>query len=129
METSATIESASLFEIDQNRRLYEFYLGWYLKGTVFFVALAAALAKLALDSGFHRRTFLAAGAAWSLLLLAPLACGFMYERRQSMAFGRLAALTGTDPISTAPFRLVLSLVAAIWVGIGASWVALWLNVL
>ena len=32
METGAVVENASLFEIDQNRRLYEFYVGWYLKG-------------------------------------------------------------------------------------------------
>jgi hypothetical protein len=32
METGAVVENASLFDIDQNRRLYEFYVGWYLKG-------------------------------------------------------------------------------------------------
>jgi len=129
METSATIESASLFEIDQNRQLYEFYFGWYVKGMAVFVVLAGVLAKLAVDSRFHRRTFIAAGAVWSLGLLAPLVIGLGYERRTSTLFARLAALTGTDPISTAPLRLLLMGGAALWLALAAVWVTLWFDLL
>jgi hypothetical protein len=32
MDTGAVVENASLFDINQNRRPCEFYVGWYLKG-------------------------------------------------------------------------------------------------
>jgi hypothetical protein len=125
MQTSAAVENASLFEIDQNRRLYQFYLGWYLKGMSIFVVLDGMLAKLAVDSRFHRGMFIAAGAASTLVLVAPIAVGFTFERRTSTTFGRLAALTGTDPISTAPFRLVLLSATVLWLALVAVWMGLW----
>ena len=125
MQTSAAVENASLFEIDQNRRPYQFYLGWYLKGMSIFVVLDGALAKLAVDSRFHRGMFIAAGAASTLVLLAPIAVGFTFERRTSNTFGRLAELTGTDPISTAPFWLVLLSAALLWFALVAVWLGLW----
>src|SRR4051794_18339300 len=129
MQTSASVESASLFEIDQNRRLYEFYFGWFVKGMCAFVVLAGVLAKLAVESRFHRGTFIAAGAMSSLGLVAPLVILFGYERRTSTLFARLAALTETDPISTTPFRVLLMGGAALWLALAAVWVTLWLNVL
>lgn len=123
MQTSAAVESASLFEIDQNRRPYQFHLGWYLKGMSIVVVLDGALAKLAVDSRFHRGMFIAAGAASTLVLLALIAISF--ERRTSNTFGRLAELTGTDPISTAPFWLVLLSAALLWFALVAVWLGLW----
>ena len=123
MQTSAAVENASLFEIDQNRRPYQFHLGWYLKGMSIVVVLDGALAKLAVDSRFHRGMFIAAGAASTLVLLAPIAISF--ERRTSNTFGRLAELTGTDPISTAPFWLVLLSAALLWFALVAVWLGLW----
>jgi hypothetical protein len=124
MQTSAAVENASLFEIDQNRRPYQFYLGWYLKGMSIFVVLDGALAKLAVDSRFHRGMFIAAGAASTLVLLAPIAVSFTFERRTSNTLGRLAELTGTDPISTAPFWLVLLSAALLWFALVALWLGL-----
>jgi hypothetical protein len=137
METGAVVENASLFEIDQNRRLYEFYVGWYLKGMSIVVLIEGALAKLAVDSRFHRGMFIAAGAACSLGLFAPVLVGFAYEpRRTAMTFARLAAVTGTDPISTAPFRLVLIMgavlwlgLAGVWLGLAGVWLGLWFQIL
>ena len=125
MQTSAAVENASLFEIDQNRRPYQFYLGTVLKGMSIVVVLDGALAKLAVDSRFHRGMFIAAGAASTLVLLAPIAISFTFERRTSNTFGRLAELTGTDPISTAPFWLVLLSAALLWFALVAVWLGLW----
>ena len=129
METLAVVENASLFEMDQNCRLYEFCVGWYLKGMSIVVLVEGALAKLAVDSRFHRGMFIAAAAACSLGLLAPVLVGFTYERRTATTFGRLAALTSTDPISTAPFRLVLIMGAVLWLGLAGVWLRLWFQVL
>ena len=125
MQTSAAVENASLFEIDQNRRPYQFHLGWYLKAMSIVVARDGALAKLAVDSRFHRGMFIAAGAASTLVLLALIAISFTFERRTSNTFGRLAELTGTDPISTAPFWLVLLSAALLWFALVAVWLGLW----
>jgi len=103
MQTSAAVENASLFEIDQNRRPYQFYLGWYLKGMSIFVVLDGALAKLAVDSRFHRGMFIAAGAASTLVLLAPIAVSFTFERRTSNTLGRLAELTALIRSARLPF--------------------------
>jgi len=55
------MDETAKIELEHRVKLYQFYLGCYIKGIAFFLAITAALLKFALDSTKHSRIFSWAG--------------------------------------------------------------------
>jgi hypothetical protein len=114
-------ESAKL-ELEHRVRLYQFYIDCYIKGMAFFLGITAALLKFAVDSIPYRNIFAVAAIGCTLTILIPLIFGMVDERRIARDFKRLAELTKTAPISTAPLLMLSVAVATFWVIILGGWI-------
>jgi hypothetical protein len=107
-------ESAKL-ELEQRVKLYEFYVGAYIKGIAFYLAITGVLLKFAMDCDRYRGVFSAVGLLCSFAILIPLWFAIRHERELQRRFLELAALTATKPISTSPLLVLSCATACFWV--------------
>ena len=55
------MDEAAKLELGHQVDLYQFYIGSYIKGLAFYIAVTGALLKFALDEMQYRRVFTSAG--------------------------------------------------------------------
>jgi len=117
------------FELEQRVDLYQFYLSSYMKGLAFFLAITGVLLKFAVDNREYRSIFSWAGILCSLAALIPIIFARNQERGFSSNFQRLAESTGTVPINTMPFRMLINVVLAFWIVVVLGWLYIfgWLH--
>ena len=117
-------ESARV-ELELRVRLYEFYVGSYIKGIAFYLGITGILLKFAVDSENYRSTFCAAGILCAVAVLVPLVFGSVHERAMRVRFRELAKATDTEAISTSPLRMLVFATVVFWVIIAGGWVYIW----
>lgn len=104
--------------------LYKFYMDCYVKGIAFYLGITAFLIKFAIDTPQHRIVFYVGGVACALAILVPLLYSIRHREEMQSDFQRLAALTKTKEISTAPLHMLNSAVLAFWLIIVIGWVCI-----
>ena len=115
------MRDAARFELEKRVDLYQFYLGAYLKGIAFYLAITGALLKFAIDNDTYRNIFGYAGILVSLAVLVPLLFSMRHEKSFKNEFARLATATRTQAIETSPFLMLIRVVVAIWAVVFAGW--------
>src|SRR5688572_8270838 len=116
------MDESAKTELEHHVRLYQFHVDCYIKGIAFFLAITAALLKIAVDSQTFRVPFAIGALLCTVAISLPIVFGFTHEKRLVEEFQRLAVATKTRPLSTAPLRMLARTAAFFWFIVAGGWI-------
>ena len=112
---------AAKLDLQNHVTLYQFYVGAYIKGIAFFLAINAVLFKFALDDKPDRLLFSLVALGAGLAILMPLFFGRSHALGLADLFQKLSRRTETEVIDVSPLKMLVRTTAIFWSLIFVLW--------